>query len=94
MEGGIVRGPARRVAVSFLGVRLADKCRPDLTPFTISTGTNLEVYDQSWAELREEYLALTKECGDRMKAVQEKRERLANVDNGVSDSVVELAKVG
>lgn len=51
------------------------------------------MYDQSWAELREEYLALAKECGDRMKAVQEKRERLANVDNGVSDSVVELAKV-
>lgn len=71
----------------------ADVLRPDLTPFTISTGTNLEVYDQSWAELREEYLALAKECGDRMKAVQEKRERLANVDNGVSDSVVELAKV-
>ncbi|EJT45263.1 hypothetical protein A1Q1_06401 [Trichosporon asahii var. asahii CBS 2479] len=70
-----------------------DAWRPDLTPFTISTGTNLEVYDQSWAELREEYLALTKECGERMKTIQEKRERLANVDNGVSDSVVELAKV-
>lgn len=51
------------------------------------------MYDQSWSELREEYHALAKECGDRMKVVQEKMARLANVDDGVSDSVVELAKV-
>lgn len=67
--------------------------RPDLSPYVISAGTNLEVYDESWSALRDEYLELAAECGERYTRVKEKSERLAAMDNGVSEAVVELGKV-
>ncbi|CAK9782443.1 hypothetical protein CC85DRAFT_287310 [Cutaneotrichosporon oleaginosum] len=69
-----------------------DAWRPDLTPQVLSTACNLGVYDESWRMLREEYLSLTKECGERLKRVHAKRDQLASLDNGVSDAVLELGK--
>ncbi|GMK57865.1 hypothetical protein CspeluHIS016_0406990 [Cutaneotrichosporon spelunceum] len=66
--------------------------RPDLTPQVLSTAANLGVYDESWRMLREEYLSLTTECGERLKRVEDKRAQLASLDNGVSDAVLELSK--
>lgn len=38
-----------------------DAWRPDLTPAIISTGTNLEVYDDAWASLRETYTEVSRQ---------------------------------
>ncbi|BEI86629.1 hypothetical protein CcaverHIS002_0609160 [Cutaneotrichosporon cavernicola] len=74
------------------GVTPPGAWRPDLTPQVLSTAANLGVYDESWRMLREEYLSLTTECGERLKRVEEKRAQLAALDSGVSDAVLELSK--
>jgi len=36
-----------------------DAWRPDLTPFVMSAGVNLELYDENWAQLRDEYRSVS-----------------------------------
>ncbi|WOO80644.1 uncharacterized protein LOC62_03G004168 [Vanrija pseudolonga] len=69
-----------------------DAWRPDLTPYVISAGTNLEVYDVSWKMLRDEYEEVSKSASERYRRVLEKQARLAELENGVADGVVELSQ--
>jgi hypothetical protein len=83
---------ARAWAAAHPGEGRPDAWRPDLTPYVRSTATNLELYDKKWSSLRDEYNELVGECVELSERVQAKRDQLER-DNGVADSVGELAQV-
>ncbi|KAL1411599.1 hypothetical protein Q8F55_002563 [Vanrija albida] len=89
---GQVIAEGREWAQEHPGEGRPDAWRPDLTPYVISAGTNLEVYDVSWKMLRDEYEEVAKSAKERYARVLEKQARLAELESGVADGVVELSQ--
>jgi hypothetical protein len=46
---------ARTWAAEHPGEARPDAWGPDLTPFVMSAGANLELYDERWVQMRDEY---------------------------------------
>ncbi|WWD03289.1 hypothetical protein V865_001340 [Kwoniella europaea PYCC6329] len=69
-----------------------DAWRPDVTPNSLTISSVLPIYDNSYSKLREEYLELHKYCSDKYKTLIEKQNQLNELENGVSDGVIELEK--
>lgn len=52
---GNMMDEARAWAAEHPGEGRPDAWRPDATPFVLSAGANLELYDENWGMLRDEY---------------------------------------
>ncbi|GFZ46816.1 hypothetical protein JCM24511_04036 [Saitozyma sp. JCM 24511] len=69
-----------------------DAWRPDRSPFALTAATNLPIYDEAYARLREEYIHLHEDCSTRYASIVAKQDMLQKLEGSVSEGVVDLEK--
>ncbi|WVQ79605.1 hypothetical protein IAT38_001705 [Cryptococcus sp. DSM 104549] len=69
-----------------------DGWRAELSPYALVAATNLPIYDEAYAKLREEYIELHKDCSDRYGSILAKQAALKDLNESVGDGVVDLEK--
>ncbi|ORX35681.1 hypothetical protein BD324DRAFT_631119 [Kockovaella imperatae] len=69
-----------------------DAWRPDITPEILTAATQLPLYDETHARIRDEYVLLHEDCRKRYLSILEKQARLDEMEGGVAEGIAELEK--